>query len=114
MQLFKNIALFVVLAAYAVNAQTTSVVTVPGYTATGATVTFPAQVTTVVLPPPAPPADTNTSPAGTGSTAAGPGTTTAERTTAAGPAPAAGTTGTAASASSVSGRCFPASATTDK
>lgn len=104
MQLFHHIALIAVLTAIAVNADT-SVVTLPGYTATGATVTFSERVSTVIVPPPA---DT-TAAAGPGTTAAtGPGTT------AAGPAPPPGTTGTAAATSSISGRCFPISVTIDR
>ena len=66
MQLLNKIALIITLAAYAANAQVTSVVTIPGRTATGATVTFPAVESTVVVSPASPP------PAATGTTAAGP------------------------------------------
>jgi hypothetical protein len=66
MQLLNKIALIITLAAYAANAQVTSVVTVPGMTATGATITFPPVVSTIVVSPPPPP------PAATGTTAAGP------------------------------------------
>jgi hypothetical protein len=71
MQLYKKIALIIALAAYAANAQVTSVVTIPGITATGVTVTIPAQVSTVVGPSP-PPAATGTEAAGTTTTGAAP------------------------------------------